>query len=68
MVVNFITGYLWITLGLFFLVFFGGKLFLQLLGVIIGFLFIFRGLRILSVDRIVYNYSMDYFQNNRFKK
>ncbi len=63
MVVNFIAGYLWITIGLFCLIFFGGKLFLQLLGVIIGFALIFKGLRILAVDRVVYNYSRHYFDD-----
>lgn len=67
MVVNFIAGYLWITLGLFCLIFFGGKLFFQLLGVMIGFALIFRGLRILAVDRAMYNYSKHYFED-QFKK
>ncbi len=67
MVVNFVAGYLWITFGLFSLVFFGGKLFLQLLGVLFGLALIFRGLRILAVDRTFYKYSMHYF-NDQFKK
>jgi len=67
MISNIIIGYLWMTLGLFFLVFFGGKLFLQLLGVLFGFMFVFKGLRKLSVDRTVYNYSMHYF-NDQFRK
>lgn len=67
MVMNVIAGYLWITFGLFCLIFFGGKLFLQLLGVMIGLALIFRGLRILAVDRAVYNYSVHYF-NDQFKK
>lgn len=67
MVGNVIVGYLWVTVGLFCLIFFGGKLFLQLLGVIVGLSLIFKGLRILSVHRAVYNYSMHYF-NDQFKK
>ncbi|MDP3788151.1 MAG: hypothetical protein Q8Q60_02390 [Candidatus Chromulinivorax sp.] len=67
MVAHRITGYLWITLGLFCLIFFGGRLFLQLLGVITGFILIFKGLRLLAVDRVVYNYSRNYF-DDQFKK
>ncbi len=67
MIANRIAGYLWIALGLFCLIFFGGKLFLQLLGVLVGVSLIFRGLRILAVDRAVYNYSKHYF-DDQFKK
>ncbi len=67
MIANRIAGYLWITFGLFCLIFFGGKLFLQLLGVCIGLALIFRGLRLLAVDRVVYNYSRNYFED-QFKK
>lgn len=64
---NMIAGYAWIALGLFCLVFFGGKLLLQLLGLIAGISLIFRGLQILAFDRAVYRYSRHYFENN-FKK
>jgi hypothetical protein len=64
---NSIAGYLWVTLGLFFLIFFGGRLFLQLLGVIIGFICIFKGLRLFALDNMIYKYSMHYF-DNKFKK
>ena len=67
MVVNQVAGYLWMALGFFCLIFFGGKLFLQLLGVMVGLSLIFRGLRILAVDRVVYNYSKHYF-DDQFKK
>jgi len=67
MVVNRIAGYLWIMIGLFCLIFFGGKLFLQLLGVFVGVSLIFKGLRILAVDRAVYNYSKHYF-DDQFKE
>ncbi|MBP6870140.1 hypothetical protein KBC04_04610 [Candidatus Babeliales bacterium] len=67
MVVNKAAGYLWMTLGFFFLIFFGGKLFFQLIGVAIGFSLIFRGLRILAMDHLLYNYSIDFFQDN-FRK
>lgn len=67
MVLNIIFGYFWIIVGLFCLGFFGGKLFLQLLWITVGFSLIFKGLRILAVDRVVYNYSKHYF-NDQFKK
>lgn len=59
-----ISGYLWITFGLFCLVFFGGKLFLQLLGVLIGISFIIKGMQRLAVDRNFYNFSINYFNDN----
>lgn len=61
---NTVAGYLWITLGCFLLIYFGGKLILQLLGVIIGIICLFKGLQILSIDRNVYQYSMHYFRKN----
>ena len=67
MVVNRISGYLWITLGLFCLIFFGGKLFFQLIGVIVGFSLMLKGMKILAIDRAMYNYSMHYF-NDQFRK
>ena len=67
MVVNRIAGYLWITLGLFCLIFFGGKLFFQLIGVCVGLSLIFKGMKILEIHRAMYNYSMHYF-NDQFKK
>jgi hypothetical protein len=67
MITNRMHGYLWITFGLFFLIFFGGRLFFQLLGVLIGFSCIIKGLKILAIDRAMYNYSMHYF-NDQFKK
>lgn len=60
-------GYFWIILGLFCLGFFSGKLFLQLFWIMIGMSFVFKGLRILAIDRAMYNYSMHYF-NDQFKK
>ena len=66
MVVNRLSGYLWITLGILCLIVFGGKLFLQLLGVIVGFSLIFKGMKILAIHGAMYNYSMGYF-NNQFK-
>ncbi len=67
MITNRMHGYLWITFGLFCLIFFGGRLFFQLLGVLIGFSFIIKGLKILAIDRAMYNYSMHYF-NDQFRK
>ncbi len=64
---NRISGYLWITFGLFCLIFFGGKLFFQLIGVIAGFSLILKGMKILAIDGAMYNYSMHYF-NNQFRK
>jgi hypothetical protein len=58
------SGYLWVILGLFFMIFFGGKLFIELVGVIIGFVCIMKGLKILSFDRQFYHYSMHYFNQN----
>jgi len=63
MIENRVVGYMWVMLGLFCLVLFGGKLFLQLLGVLAGVSLIFKGLRILAVDRVVYNYSRNYFDD-----
>ncbi|MGZ6251154.1 MAG: hypothetical protein ACXWL2_03940 [Candidatus Chromulinivorax sp.] len=62
-----VSGYLWITLGFFCLIFFGGRLFLQLLGVVIGISFIIKGMQRLAVDRNFYNFSINYFNDN-FKK
>lgn len=67
MVVNVIIGYAWITLGFLGLVFFSGKILFELAAAIVGISLIFKGLRILAMDRAVYNYSMHYF-NNQFKK
>ena len=67
MAVKSMVGYFWITLGLFCLIFFGGKLFLQLLGVMVGLSLIFKGLRMLAVDRAMYNYSKNYFED-QFEK
>ncbi|MBV8660798.1 MAG: hypothetical protein JO129_01470 [Candidatus Dependentiae bacterium] len=64
---NTIIGYFWIIAGLFFLGFFGFRLLLQFLCIFIGFSLIFKGLRILAIDRVVYNYSRNYF-NDQFKK
>ena len=67
MVSNIISGYFWIIVGLFCLGFFGGKLFLQLLWIIVGFSLILKGLRTLAIDRAFYSYSKHYF-NDQFKK
>jgi hypothetical protein len=67
MIVNRVSGYLWIALGLFCLIFFGGRLFFQLIGVLVGFSLVVKGLKILAIDRAMYNYSMHYF-NDQFKK
>ena len=64
---NRVVGYFWVIVGLFCLISFGGKLFFQLLGVIVGFSFVFKGLKILAIDRTMYNYSMNYF-NDQFRK
>lgn len=64
MVKNVIAGYLWVTLGLFCLIFFGGKLFFQLVGVFFGLSLIFKGLKILAIDRAVFNYSQRYFDDS----
>jgi len=64
MIGNVFVGYLWVTLGLFCLIFFGGKLFFQLIGVLIGLSLIFKGLKILAIDRAVYNYSRHYFDDS----
>ncbi len=63
MVENRIVGYMWIILGVFCLISFGGRLFLQLLGVLAGASLVFKGLRILAVDRAFYNYSRSYFDD-----
>ena len=67
MIGSFIAGYLLITLGLFCLIFFAGKLLFQLLGVVIGITLITKGMRRLSFDRQFYSYSMNYFNDN-FRK
>jgi len=64
---NSIEGYLWIAIGFFLAIIYGGNLLLQLLAVCFGFYLIFKGLRILSLDRSMYNYSQDFF-NDRFKR
>lgn len=64
MIGNVLVGYLWVTLGFFCLIFFGGKLFFQLIGVLVGFSLIFKGLRILAIDRAVYTYSKNYFDDS----
>lgn len=62
-----IVGYLYLSCGLFFLIFFAGKLCVQILFLLIGGSLVMQGLRLLSFDRAVYYYSQNYF-NNQFKK
>lgn len=64
MIGNKIEGYCWISFGFFLLMLFCTKLILQLLTMIVAFSFIVKGLKILAVDRAVYNYSMHYFNDN----
>jgi len=67
MVANVVAGYVWMTLGFMFIFIFGGKLLFQLLCIMLGCWFIFKGLRIFSLDRAMYKYSQKYF-NDQFKR
>lgn len=68
MMKNRLSGYLWMTFGMFFLIFFGGRLFLQLMGVLVGVSCILKGLRILMIDQAVYSYSRQYFDDQFLRK
>ena len=61
---NKVEGYLWIALGIFLVIWLGGRLVLQLLSLFVGFSLIVKGLRILAMDRALYNYSKHYFEDN----
>ena len=60
-------GYVYISLGLFCMIYFAGKLLLQLLAIVVGLIFIFQGLKVLAVNRAIYYYSTSYFKD-QFKK
>ena len=60
-------GYLYISLGLFCMIYFAGKLLLQLLAIIVGLMLIFQGLKVLAVNRAIYYYSTSYFKD-QFRK
>lgn len=64
---NSLTGYLWIFLGIFLVMLFGGRLLFQLLAITLGLTLIFKGLRLLALDRAVYHYSKNYF-DEQFKR
>ena len=58
-----ISGYAWIAVGVFCLIFFANQLLVQMLGIIIGWYCIAKGLQILSIDSGVHSYSVNFFQN-----
>lgn len=60
-------GYLYLILGFLCIIFFAREFLLQLIVIIVGISFIFKGFRLLAVDRAVYHYSQMYF-NDQFRK
>gem|GEM_PF-2340338 len=67
MLPNHLIGYLYLTCGIICILFFASQLLFQLLAILVGASFIFQGLKLLSVDRMIYHYSQIYF-NNQFRR
>lgn len=68
MLLDRILGYLYLTLGLFCLIFFIGKFFFQILFLIVGFSLVVKGLRLLAFDRAAYHYYSQNYFNDQFKR
>ncbi|AXK60663.1 hypothetical protein [Candidatus Chromulinivorax destructor] len=67
MVANRMSGYAYLLVGVFFILFFAWQLFFQIVCLLVGASFIMQGLRMLAVDRTVYYYSQNYFKD-QFKR
>lgn len=55
-----------IALGLFLIFIVGGKFLLQAISVLVGFIFLFRGISMLTMARIASRFQSGFFNNDRF--
>ena len=60
-------GYFYIFFGFVFAIFFAGQLLFQLLGAIFGFMMMFKGFRLLSMQQMFHSYSRMFF-DDRFRR
>lgn len=67
MILRKIRAYLYIAMGLFLIGVIGGKLLLQILCIIIGCGFLYRGFVMLSVMKFASRVSTQFFQDTDFK-
>ncbi len=56
-----------IVFGLFLIVIVGGTFLLQLLCIVVGFMFLFRGISMLTMARFASHIKSSFFNNDRFE-